>query len=163
MQSITFKVDAQAIMPLFDMNAPIPANDSRPLIPGDRVRILPEFQDAGDDAFERIVIEAPPDSPRVLVKTMIPGFDLPPTERIDARMLERLEMKYCVQLSIQSDLELNALQVAIDDLIMHLEDVLEGEEPEDRYIIEERLDAARRLKQGLDGMDWPRNDGPRES
>jgi hypothetical protein len=68
-----------------------------------------------------------------------------------------------MQLTIQSDLELNALQVAVDHLIEHLEDVLEGEEPEDRYIIEERLDAARRLKQGLDGMDWPQNDGPRES
>ena len=77
-------------MSLFDMNAPIPANDNRPLIPGDRVRILPEFQDGGDDAFERIVMEAPVDSPRVLVRTMIPGFDLPPTERIEARMLLRV-------------------------------------------------------------------------
>ena len=67
-----------------------------------------------------------------------------------------------MQLTIQSDLELNALQVAVDDLILHLEDVLEGEEPEERYIIEERLDAARRLKQGLDDMDWPQNDDPRE-
>lgn len=72
------------------MNAPIPTNDSRPLLPGDRVRLLPEFQDAGDDEFERIVVEAPVDSPRVLVKTMIPGFQLPPTERIEARMLLRV-------------------------------------------------------------------------
>jgi len=72
------------------MNAPIQANDSRPLVPGDRVRVLPEFQDAGDDEFERIVLEAPADSPRVLVKTMIPGFELPPTERIEARMLVRV-------------------------------------------------------------------------
>jgi hypothetical protein len=72
------------------MNAPIPANDTRPLVPGDRVRILPEFQDEGDDGFERIVVEAPPESPRVLIKTMIPGFQYPPTERIEARMLTRV-------------------------------------------------------------------------
>ena len=74
----------------FEMNAPVPANDIRPLTLGDRVRILPEFQDAGDDDFERIVVEAPADSPRVLVKTMIPGFQIPPTERIEARMLVRV-------------------------------------------------------------------------
>jgi hypothetical protein len=62
-----------------------------------------------------------------------------------------------MQLEIQSDMELNVLQVAVDDLIEHLEDVLEGEEPEERYIIEERLVAARRLKQCLDGMDWPQS------
>jgi hypothetical protein len=73
------------------MNAPIPANCSRPIIPGDRVRILPEFQDAGDDAFERIVVEAPADSPRVLVRTIIPGFQISPTELIETRMLERME------------------------------------------------------------------------
>ena len=77
-------------MSLFDMNAPISTNASRPLVLGDRVRILPEFQDAGDDDFERIVVEAPADSPRVLVKTMIPGFQIPPTERIEARMLVRV-------------------------------------------------------------------------
>jgi hypothetical protein len=54
------------------------------------VRILPEFQDEGDDEFERIVVEAPADSPRVLVKTLIPGFEYAPTERIEARMLEKL-------------------------------------------------------------------------
>jgi hypothetical protein len=62
-------------------------------VPGDQVRILPEFQDNGDDDFERIVVEAPADSPRVLVKTMIPGFQYPPTERIEAKMLERLPKK----------------------------------------------------------------------
>jgi len=72
------------------MDAPIPANDSRQLMPGDRVRILPEFQDAGDDEFERIVVEAPSDSPRVLVQTMIPGMQIQPTERIAARMLVRV-------------------------------------------------------------------------
>ena len=73
------------------MNAPIPADNNRSLVPGDRVRILPEFQDDGDDDFERIVVEAPADSPRVLIRTMIPGFQFPPTERIEARMLLRVE------------------------------------------------------------------------
>ncbi len=61
------------------------------------------------------------------------------------------------QLKIQSDMELNVLQVAVEDLIEHLEDVLVEEEPEERHIIEERLVAARRLKQALDGMDWPQS------
>ncbi len=69
------------------MTQPIPANSHRPLVPGDRVRILPEFQDQGDDDFERIVVEAPPDSSRVLIRTLIPGLNLQPTERIEASML----------------------------------------------------------------------------
>lgn len=72
------------------MNAPIPANDTQPLRVGDRVRILPQFQDPGDDEYERVVIEAPADSPRVLVETRIPGLTYNPTERIDASMLERV-------------------------------------------------------------------------
>jgi hypothetical protein len=70
--------------------SPLPANSAEPLVAGDRVRILPEFQDEGDDEFERIVVEAPSDSPRVLVKTLIPGFEYPPTERVEAHMLEKL-------------------------------------------------------------------------
>lgn len=54
---------------------------------GDRVRIHPDWQDPGDDDFERIVIEVPPDSPRVLVRTMIPGFVHHPTEWIDVEKL----------------------------------------------------------------------------
>jgi hypothetical protein len=65
-----------------------------------------------------------------------------------------------MQLTIQSDMELNALQVAVDHLIEDLEDALGDEEPEGRYIIEERLEAAHQLKQRLDGMDWPQNDDP---
>lgn len=55
---------------------------------------------------------------------------------------------------VQTDMELNCLQVAIDDLIDFLEDVLEGEEPDERYIVEERLVAARSLKQRLDETEW---------
>lgn len=58
---------------------------------GDRVRIKPEWQDEGDDEFERVVIEAPENSPRVLIKTLIPGFEYPPTERIEISKLERVD------------------------------------------------------------------------
>jgi hypothetical protein len=57
---------------------------------GDRVRIKPEWQDEGDDQWERVVIEAPENSPRVLIKTLIPGFEYPPTERIEISKLERV-------------------------------------------------------------------------
>lgn len=58
---------------------------------GDRVRIKPEWQDEGDDEFERVVIKAPENSPRVLIKTLIPGFEYPPTERIEISKLERVD------------------------------------------------------------------------
>lgn len=72
------------------MPAPIPSNSIRPLSPGEKVRILPKYQDPGDDQFERIVIEAPEDSPRVLIRTNIPGMDIQPTETIEASMVERV-------------------------------------------------------------------------
>ena len=59
---------------------------------GDRVRIKPEWQDDGDDDFERVVIEAPENSSRVLIKTLIPDFEYPPTERIEITQLERVDM-----------------------------------------------------------------------
>ena len=58
---------------------------------GDRVRIKPEWQDDGDDQWERVVIDAPENSPRVLIKTLIPGFEYPPTERIEISKLERVD------------------------------------------------------------------------
>jgi hypothetical protein len=58
---------------------------------GDRVRIKPEWQDEGDDQWERVVIEAPENSPRVLIKTLIPSFEYPPTERIEISKLERVD------------------------------------------------------------------------
>jgi hypothetical protein len=54
------------------------------------VQIVPEWQDPGDDEFERVVIEAPPDSPRVLVRTLIPGMEIQPTETIEATRLVRV-------------------------------------------------------------------------
>lgn len=64
--------------------------NSRPLQVGDRVRIHPEWQDPGDDDFERVVIEVPTDSPRVLIRTIVPGFEHHPTEWIEAVKLIRL-------------------------------------------------------------------------
>ena len=69
---------------------PIPCNKAITFEVGDRVRIKPEWQDDGDDEFERIVIEAPDNSPRVLIKTLIPGFEYPPTESIELTKLERV-------------------------------------------------------------------------
>ena len=57
---------------------------------GDRIRIKPEWLDEGDDEFERIVIEAPENSPRELIKTLIPGFEYSPTESIEITKLERV-------------------------------------------------------------------------
>lgn len=54
---------------------------------GDRVRIHPDWQDPGDDDFERVVIEVPAESPRVLVRTIIPGFTHHPVEWIEAEKL----------------------------------------------------------------------------
>lgn len=72
------------------MSQPIPSNSIRPLTVGERVQILPKWQDPGDGDFERIVIEAPPDSPRVLIRTTIPGMAINPTETIEASHLERV-------------------------------------------------------------------------
>ena len=72
------------------MSSPIPSNDTHPLCVGDLVRIASRFQDPGDDDFERVIIEAPDNSTRVLVETRIPGLTHNPTERIEASMLERV-------------------------------------------------------------------------
>jgi hypothetical protein len=57
---------------------------------GSKVQIKPEWQDPGDDQFERTVIEAPNNSPRVLISTHIPGFTILPTEWIDIDKLQSL-------------------------------------------------------------------------
>jgi len=69
------------------MKQPIPHDGTSPLKVGDRVQIVSEWQDPGDDLFERIVIEAPPDSTRVLVRTLLPGFQIQPVEWIEADKL----------------------------------------------------------------------------
>ena len=76
---------------MMESETPIPHNSIKPLKAGDRVRIKPEWQDEGDDEFDRIVIEAQANSPRVLIKTLIPGFEYPPTERIEISKLVRVD------------------------------------------------------------------------
>jgi hypothetical protein len=71
---------------------PNPRNIAIAFEVGDRVRIKPEWQDEGDDEFERIVVEAPGDCTRVLVQTIIPGFTHHPVARIEVSMLERVEV-----------------------------------------------------------------------
>jgi hypothetical protein len=50
----------------------------------------PEWQDPGDAQFERFVIEAPPDCTRVLIRTIVHGLAIHPTEWIEAGKLARL-------------------------------------------------------------------------
>ena len=69
------------------MKQAIPCNSTVPLKAGDRVQIVPEWQDPGDDRYERIVIEVPADCTRVLVRTLIPGFFIQPTGWIEADLL----------------------------------------------------------------------------
>ena len=69
------------------MKQPIPLNSTEPLKVGDHVQIVPEWQDPGDNQFERIITEAPDDSSRVLIRTLIPGFTIHPTEWIEAEHL----------------------------------------------------------------------------
>jgi hypothetical protein len=72
------------------MPQPIPFDSIRPLQVGERVQIVPEWQDPGDEEFECVVIEAPADSPRVLIRTLIPGMAIQPTETIEASKLVRV-------------------------------------------------------------------------
>ncbi len=59
---------------------------------GDQVHIVPEWQDPSDEEFERFVIEAPEDSTRVLIQTVIPGLVLHPTEWIEADKLDNISI-----------------------------------------------------------------------
>ena len=72
------------------MKPPIPHSGPAPLQAGDRVQIVPDWQDPGDAQYERLVVEAPPDSTRVLVQTLIPGFSIHPVEWIEADHLIHL-------------------------------------------------------------------------
>lgn len=70
-----------------NMHQPIPRNGTEPLKVGDRVRIVPEWQDPGDENFENFVIEAPENTTQVRIRTIIPGFVIHPTEWIEADKL----------------------------------------------------------------------------
>ena len=68
-------------------NQPIPRNGTEPLKVGDRVQIVPEWQDPGDEKFERFVIEAPPNTTQVRIRVIIPSLVIQPTEWIEANNL----------------------------------------------------------------------------
>ncbi len=69
------------------MRRPIPRGGAEPLKVGDRVQIVPEWQDPGDDRFESFVIEAPPNTTQVRIPTLIPSLVFHPTEWIEAAHL----------------------------------------------------------------------------
>ncbi len=69
------------------MRQPIPRNGTAPLKVGDRVQIVPEWQDPGDKKFERFVIEAPIDCTRVRIHAVVPGLFFQPVEWIEADKL----------------------------------------------------------------------------
>jgi hypothetical protein len=66
------------------MKRPIPRGGTDPLRVGDRVQIVPEWQDPGDHRFESLVTEAPPNTTQVRIRTLIPGLVFHPTEWIEA-------------------------------------------------------------------------------
>lgn len=69
------------------MKQPLPRNGDAPLQVGDRIQIVPEWQDPGDEQFERFVIEAPPNCTAVRIRTILPNFVFHPTEWIEADKL----------------------------------------------------------------------------
>ena len=72
------------------MKQPIPRNGTVPLKIGDRVQIVPEWQDPGDGKYERFVIEAPVDCTRVRIQAVVPGLFFQPVEWIEADNLIHL-------------------------------------------------------------------------
>ena len=72
------------------MNQPIPRGGTEPLKVGDQVQIVPEWQDPGDDRYERFVIEAPDDCTRVRIQAVVPGLFFQPVEWIEADHLTLL-------------------------------------------------------------------------
>jgi hypothetical protein len=72
------------------MPQPIPSNSIHPLQVGEHVQLVTEWQDPGDGEFACMVIEAPADSPRVLIRTLIPDMTIQPTETIEASKLVRV-------------------------------------------------------------------------
>ena len=69
------------------MKQPIPQNGTESLKVGDRVQIVPEWQDLGDGKYERFVIEAPDDCTRVRIQAVVPGLLFQPVEWIEADKL----------------------------------------------------------------------------
>jgi hypothetical protein len=69
------------------MKQPIPRDGTEPLKVGDRVQIVPEWQDPGDEKYERFVIETPDDCTRVRIQAHVPSLVFQPTEWIEADKL----------------------------------------------------------------------------
>lgn len=69
------------------MKQPIPRDGTKPLQVGDQVQIVPEWQDPGDDQFDRFVIEAPADCTQVRIQAHVPDLVFKPTEWIEADKL----------------------------------------------------------------------------
>ena len=69
------------------MKQPIPRNGTEPLKVGDRVQIVPEWQDPGDDQYQRFVIKVPADSTSVRIRTVVPDLVFQPGEWIEADRL----------------------------------------------------------------------------
>lgn len=55
---------------------------------GDEVRILPEWQDTGDDRFVWLALEDE-DGGRVRIEPQIPGLAFLPNQVVEVRMLAR--------------------------------------------------------------------------
>jgi hypothetical protein len=72
------------------MKQPIPSNSSENLKVRDQVQIVPEWQDPGDEKYERFVIEAPEDCTRVRIQAVVPGLFFQPVEWIEADKLIHL-------------------------------------------------------------------------
>jgi hypothetical protein len=72
------------------MKQPIPRNGAAPLKVGDRVQIVPEWQDPGDEKYERFVIEAPENCAQVRIQAVVPGLFFQPVEWIEADNLIHL-------------------------------------------------------------------------
>jgi hypothetical protein len=69
------------------MKQPIPRGGTVPLNVGDRVQIVPEWQDPGDEKYQRFVIEAPEICTQVRIQAVIPSVFFQPVEWIEADRL----------------------------------------------------------------------------
>ena len=65
----------------------IPCGGNEPLKVGDPVQIVPKWQDPGDENYARVVIEAPPNTDQVRIRTKAPGLVFQSTEWIKADRL----------------------------------------------------------------------------
>ena len=59
-----------------------------PIKAGDRIRIKPEWQDAGDDQIQWIALDDESQG-RVTIQAQIPGMPILPTQVVTTDMIER--------------------------------------------------------------------------